>query len=263
MEFVQGVDLKDLLDEKSPLDELEAVEIVLQAAQGLSAAAKQKIVHRDIKPANLMLCVRGLLYDWVKVLDFGLVKELDKGQGAESITQLGMITGTPLYMAPEMFRAPQTAGHSVDLYALGAVAYVLLSGRQPFAGDSVADILSKHLNEEPEPPSKVLGAPVNADLEAFLLECLAKTPDGRPADAGVALERLDRIAEALGAWTQTEAREWWETTAPTLKAEAGGAVSTGLEELEIDLDGRATPTQVAEAPRTQVAAAPPDRPRSE
>jgi serine/threonine protein kinase len=151
-------------------------------------------------------------------------------------------------MAPEMFRAPQSADQRVDLYALGAVAYVLLTGRQPFAGESVADILSKHLNDEPERPSKVIGVSLDADLEAFVAECLAKTPEGRPANASAALERQDRIAESVGVWSQAEARTWWETTAPSLQAETEGAVSTGLEELEIDLGGRGTPTRVAAAP---------------
>ena len=254
MEHLDGLDLDRVVQGDGAQPERRVVHILRQACGSLAEAHALGIVHRDLKPANLMLCVRGLLYDWVTVLDFGLVKELGGGPGAESITQLGMITGTPLYMAPEMFRAPQTADQTVDLYALGAVAYVLLTGRQPFAGGSVADILSKHLNEEPDPPSKVLGAPLSLELEAFVLECLAKTPAGRPANAGVALERLDAIAEALGAWTQAEARAWWTETAPTLTTEAGRAVSSGLEELEIDLGGRASPTRVA--------AAPPSRPRS-
>jgi tRNA A-37 threonylcarbamoyl transferase component Bud32 len=248
MEHLEGLDLDRIVKGDGAQPERRVVHILRQACGSLAEAHSRGIVHRDLKPANLMLCVRGLLFDWVKVLDFGLVKELGGGTGAESITQMGMITGTPLYMAPEMFRAPQSADQRVDLYALGAVAYVLLTGRQPFAGATVADILSKHLNDEPEMPSKVIGVSLNSDLEAFIAECLAKTPEGRPANASAALERLDRIAESVGSWSQAEARAWWETTAPSLQAETEGAVSTGLEELEIDLGGRGTPTRVATAP---------------
>ena len=248
MEHLEGLDLDRVVKGDGAQPERRVVHILRQVCGSLAEAHSRGIVHRDLKPANLMLCVRGLLFDWVKVLDFGLVKELDSGTGAESITQMGMITGTPLYMAPEMFRSPQSADQRVDLYALGAVAYVLLTGRQPFAGASVADILSKHLNEEPEVPSKVIGLSLNPDLEAFVAECLAKTPEGRPANASEALERLDQIAQSVGPWSQAEARAWWEKTAPSLQAEVEGAVSTGLEELEIDLGGRGTATRVAAPP---------------
>lgn len=256
MEHLDGLDLDRIVQGDGPQPERRVVHILRQACGSLAEAHSRGIVHRDLKPANLMVSIRGLLHDWVKVLDFGLVKELGGVQGSESVTQVGMITGTPLYMAPEMFRAPQTADRTVDLYALGAVAYVLLTGRQPFAADNVADILARHLGEKPEPPSTVLGCPLNPELEAFVLSCLAKTPAGRPPDAGAALETLDGVAQSLGPWTQAEARTWWEEVAPSLKAEAGGAVSTGLEELEIDLGERADPTRVSSAPPTRVASAP-------
>ena len=172
--------------------------------EALAEAHGVGLVHRDVKPANVILCERGGLSDVVKVVDFGLVKDLEDDTGA---THDGALVGTPLYLAPEAIRSPAADARS-DLYSVGAVAYFLLTGRHVFEGRTVVEICGHHLHTAPTPPSERLGRALPAALEAWVLGCLQKDPDRRPASAAEAAARLEGCG--LGAdWTRETARAWW------------------------------------------------------
>jgi eukaryotic-like serine/threonine-protein kinase len=171
------------------------------------------LIHRDVKPSNIMVVDRGGISDLVKVLDFGLVKDVGLPATGEAtfepaLTMANTIHGTPLYIAPETLTAPETVDARTDLYALGAVGYWLLTGTHVFGGASIFEVCTHHLHSVPDLPSTRLGAPVASDLEAVLLACLAKRPADRPASAHVLRERL-RACVAAGRWTNARAAQWW------------------------------------------------------
>ena len=139
------------------------------------------LVHRDIKPGNIFLCRYGGEADFVKVVDFGLVKDVSSGGGV-NLTQTGLIAGTPAYMPPEMALGQDVDGRA-DLYALGCVGYFLLTGQPVFDRKTALETLHDHTSTAPIPPSKRVATPIPADLEAVLLDCLAKDPADRPETA--------------------------------------------------------------------------------
>jgi serine/threonine protein kinase len=166
------------------------------------------LVHRDIKPANLILTQRGGAYDFVKVLDFGLVKAIDADRQA-SLTAAGSVTGTPLYLSPEAVQNPASVDHRSDLYAVGAVGYFLLTATTVFDGASVVEICMKHVQAVADPPSQRLGRRVSPDLEALILRCLSKRPEDRPQSAGELIDQLEALAAAR-TWGRQDARQWWQ-----------------------------------------------------
>jgi serine/threonine-protein kinase len=153
-----------------------------------------------------MLCRRGGVADVLKVLDFGLVKEL-QGLGDPLQSQQNTLTGTPMYLAPESLLAPDSVDARTDLYALGAVAYYLVTGQNVFEGTSIVEICGHHLHTQPTPPSARAGRAVDPDLEALILCCLAKDPADRPASARDFLKRLSALD--VGRWTDEDAGRWW------------------------------------------------------
>ncbi len=204
MEYLDGLDLQRLVDQYGPVEPARAIHILAQISGALGEAHALGLVHRDIKPANIVITERPDEADVVKVLDFGLVKSF-AGNLAESATG-DSITGTPLYMAPEAISAPASVDGRADLYAVGAVAYFLLTGRHVFDAASVLEVCSKHLLEAPVPPSQWLGTPLAADLEGIVLRCLAKDPAARPESAAVLRANLLACANAGG---DEQARAWW------------------------------------------------------
>jgi len=233
MEYLDGVDLRTLVEQTGPMEPARVIHVLRQACGSLAEAHSAGLVHRDIKPANLMLCERGGEEDVIKVLDFGLVKE--KGAGLE-ITQEHSFLGTPLYACPEALTSPDAIDARGDLYSLGAVAYFLVTGTPPFDGHTIVDIGSKHLREEPESLAVRLGAPVPADLEAVILACLAKKPENRPASAGELSERLAACADAAR-WSSVVAAAWWvEHRGRLLRDEPPSAVSQ--DTMAVDLATR-------------------------
>ncbi|HMR74940.1 MAG TPA: serine/threonine-protein kinase [Polyangiaceae bacterium] len=207
MEYLDGVTLEQLVHADGPVTPARVKMILLQAAGALAEAHAIGLVHRDVKPANIMLCERAQVPDTVKVLDFGLVKELDNPNADDGITQANAIIGTPHYLAPEAISSPDDVGPPSDVYALGAVGFFLLTGREVFPAKSVIEVCSKHLSEAPEPPSQVLGSEIDPDLESLILRCLAKDPAERPKDGGELANELERLE--LPGWTRSAARTWW------------------------------------------------------
>lgn len=177
MELLDGVDLGELVATRGPRSETQARHILRQVAGALSEAHAAGLVHRDIKPENIMLCTRGGLTDFVKVLDFGLVKRL-AATGAP-LTQDQAIAGTPLFMAPESITKPELVGPPVDIYGLGCVAYFLLTGNAPFEGESIAQVCGQHIHAAPAPVSASV-PDISSELDALVLRCLAKSPEARP-----------------------------------------------------------------------------------
>jgi serine/threonine-protein kinase len=216
MEYLDGVDLQSLSDGDGAQDPARVIHLLAQIAGALAEAHHVGLIHRDVKPANVILCERGGTPDVVKVLDFGLVKQM--GAPADptlSGTAGEQIIGTPLYLSPEAIGAPETMDGRSDLYAVGAVGYLLLTGTPPFTGNSVIEVCSHHMLTPPTPPSERLGKPLPADLEALILKCLAKSPSERPSDAA-ALEALLAACALSGTWTKERASAWWR--------EKGGAM---------------------------------------
>jgi tRNA A-37 threonylcarbamoyl transferase component Bud32 len=210
MELLEGCDLQTLVTRFGAQPPARVAYILRQACRSLAEAHAAGLVHRDIKPANLHLGRLGLEYDFVKVLDFGLVKRETGQPGVDvQLTAPQAISGTPAYMAPEM-ASGEPVDYRADLYALGCVGYFLVTGQRIFEGNHPMQVLLQHLRSEPVPPSERIGRPVPPALERLLMHCVAKNPADRPAGAAA-------LAEALGAagadqWTQREAVQWWETT---------------------------------------------------
>jgi serine/threonine-protein kinase len=205
MEYVAGISLADLSIAEGPLPPGRVIHFWIQACASLEEAHARGVLHRDIKPGNLMTCILGGVYDWIKVLDFGLAQTL-VDSGLDSASQL--VAGTPLYMAPERFLDAKSADHRSDIYALGAVAYRLLAGQDPFeTGPTLFEQIATHT---PATPSHCAGRPVPRELESVVYACLEKVPERRPPSA----RELRRVLEPFAAkypWTQSQALDWWET----------------------------------------------------
>ncbi len=207
MEYLDGVALDTLVQDFGRQPEGRVIHILRQVCGSLAEAHAQGLVHRDIKPANIFLTQRGGIPDFVKVLDFGLVKAR-KLEGQVELTSATATLGTPLYMSPEAVEHPDRVDARTDLYSLGCVGYYLLTGETVFAGLTVGEVLMQQVRSVPEKPSVRLREPVSADLEDLLMTCLAKTPEQRPASAE-ALEAALAKCAAAAAWSRELAGEWW------------------------------------------------------
>jgi eukaryotic-like serine/threonine-protein kinase len=214
MELLEGMDLETLVRQHGPLPANRVIHIVRQVCESLEEAHASGLVHRDIKPANIHVGLVGLRHDFVKVLDFGLVKSLAGATGQDSLaTAAGLTPGTPAYMAPEMASGEKVDGRA-DIYALGCVAYYLLTGQLVFQGTNTFQVLAKHLQEAPVPPSQRTELEVPPALDRVILACLAKKPEDRPATA----TELDRLLSEIEVepWTEQQAERWWSLRRPSL-----------------------------------------------
>jgi len=214
MEYLEGIDLQDLIEVDGPQDPRRVVRILHAMAESLREAHDEGLVHRDVKPANVILCNRGGLLDMVKVVDFGLVKEVS-GAVDMKLSAAHAITGTPLYLSPEAITAPDSIDGRADIYALGAVAYFLLTGEPVFESENVVEVCADHLHRAPDRPSERLGEPIPADLEGLVLRCLAKKPAER-LDADELMSSLDALQ--VRPWTDTDAKNWWSQSAEVVEA---------------------------------------------
>jgi hypothetical protein len=210
MELLDGIDLQALVDRFGPLPPERAVHVLRQVCRSLAEAHERGLVHRDVKPANIYLCRQGIEVDFVKVLDFGLVKHTARSSGEPHLTQEGQISGTPSYMAPEVARG-EALDRRADLYAVGCVAYWLLAGRTVFPGDTAMKQILAHVGDTPSRPS--LHGAVPQALDELVLRCLAKSPSERPATAQAIAAELDAVPVERP-WTDERARAWWDEHLP-------------------------------------------------
>ncbi|MEO8259533.1 MAG: serine/threonine-protein kinase [Acidobacteriota bacterium] len=216
MELLSGRDLESLVKEFGPVPADRAIFLLRQVCHSLADAHARGLVHRDVKPANIYLCRMGLEYDFVKVLDFGLVKYRDPGSMQQSFMTLDhQTTGTPAYMAPEIVLGEGEVDRRADVYALGCVAYYLLTGQLVFEADTPMKMLMQHVQSVPLAPSQRTELPIPPELDAIVLACLHKDPDKRPQNAEEML-RIVRNCRTCEGWTQAAARSWWEKHLPEL-----------------------------------------------
>jgi serine/threonine-protein kinase len=205
------MDLETLVQKEGPLPQERVIHILRQVSDSLEEAHASGLVHRDIKPANIHVGRVGLKHDFVKVLDFGLVKSVLPGTEDSMATAAGLTPGTPAYLAPEMALGEPCDGRA-DLYALGCVAYFLLTGQLVFQAGSGLQMITKHIHEKPVPPSQRTELDVAPELDRVVLACLAKKPEDRPRSA----TELDRmLAEIeIEPWSEEAATQWWQTHQP-------------------------------------------------
>jgi hypothetical protein len=207
MELLNGMDLQTLVSNYGPLPPARTIHLLQQACESLAEAHDRGLIHRDIKPANIQVCRMGHYCDWVKVLDFGLVKSHAGEIHDAGLTAPNMMTGTPAYISPESALG-EAVDRRTDIYALGCVAYWMLTGRQVFAGDSPLQIVARHVSSEPAPPSRHSGFDLSPALDLLVLACLAKKPSQRPATARELCDRLGEC-EVERPWTREDADTWW------------------------------------------------------
>jgi eukaryotic-like serine/threonine-protein kinase len=217
MEYLPGLTLEDLVQRFGPLPAGRVIYLLRQACEALAEAHAAGLVHRDVKPANLFAARRGRRYDLTKVLDFGLVKAAAVA-GPDALSYPGKSPGTPQFMAPEQVRGESVLDARCDLYALGGVAYLLLTGRPPFDAPTAVQAMIAQVRLPVEPPS-ALQPNVPADLERAVLRCLAKDPADRFPDAA-AFERALAACPASAEWDADQAERWWQDHDPSAVAEA-------------------------------------------
>jgi tRNA A-37 threonylcarbamoyl transferase component Bud32 len=212
MEYLPGLTLEDLVERHGPMPPARAIYLLRQACGALAEAHASGLIHRDLKPANIFAASRGGRFDVAKVLDFGLVKDLCEDEPGPEVTRENTVQGTPLYMAPEQAQGKPDLDHRIDLYAIGCVAYTLLTGRPPFERESRVGVMVAHAHDPVIPPSHYR-PDLPDDLERIILRCLAKSPSDRPPDA-VALEAELASCASAGGWDFHAAERWWREFEP-------------------------------------------------
>ncbi|MFO0748158.1 MAG: serine/threonine-protein kinase [Myxococcota bacterium] len=237
MELLEGMNMRAMVETFGPLAEARIAFLLRQACHSLIEAHDAGLVHRDIKPDNIFVARAGRDHDFVKVLDFGLVKELDdKPQRPKTrdprayMTAAGARPGTPGFMAPEQIAGNATIDHRIDIYALGCVAYWALTGKPVFEGYDEAQVLFAHVEEDPVRPSERLGRPVHAELEALVMRCLAKDRSARYDSAEALDEAIGRLTFETP-WSQPQARAWWNRDRATKRTQA---MTLGLPAIRLE-----------------------------
>jgi serine/threonine-protein kinase len=208
MELLEGLDLETLVRRHGAVTPERAAHLLLQACESLGEAHALGLVHRDVKPSNMVVGRWGRAGDFLKVLDFGLVRASVGDEASDP-----EVAGTPAFMAPEVALRSREVDERADVYGLGCVAYWLLTGERVFPGATAREVLEHHVSTTPEPPSSRSESPIPAALEELVMSCLAKDPKARPESAWGVAERLAATGLAA-AWTETQARAWWEKAEP-------------------------------------------------
>lgn len=210
MEYLEGLNLKDLVEKYGAQSESRTIQIMSQVCDSLKEAHQMGLIHRDIKPANIFLCSRGGLADFVKTLDFGLVKPITptSEESLKEETLALSITGTPMYMPPEALENPQSVDERGDIYSLAAVGFYLLTGRSIFEGGSVMEVCRKQLTE-PVPSARVLSPDsVSESMDLILQGALSKRPADRPASVCDLKSQLVNLP-SWNEWSEIQKQEWW------------------------------------------------------
>lgn len=245
MEFLDGEELRTVLQREKTITPGRVVRMVSQIAIGLDPAHAHKLVHRDLKPDNVFLCGtrEG---DQVKILDFGSVK--DKSAGAKKLTMLGTTIGSPYYMAPEQAQGLETLDHRADVWAVAAIVYESLTGTVPFAGNNGPTILLNIMTKDPVPPSEVgkhAAIPVPPTVDAVIEEAFVKNPAGRIPSCG---ELANRLGKAFG--LEGDFRQWAVTPQHVLDEtiqRALPSLMTARVRAEVTADPFASPDAGAQA----------------
>ncbi|MDF1664710.1 MAG: sigma 54-interacting transcriptional regulator [Planctomycetota bacterium] len=212
MEYLSGLDLEILALHHKTLPFERVVWFLIQACRSLEEAHQTNLVHRDIKPGNLYICRAGNEFDFLKVLDFGIVKSsVNDSDNAEGVNA-EFCLGTPGYMAPEAIIGQGDLDGRADVYSLGCVAYRLLTGQDVFSAEGRVQLLFKHLKEKPKAPSRVGKNYIPANLDAIVLHCLEKQADQR-CDVSELLKRLEEV-HAAKPWDRHKAEKWWRQHLP-------------------------------------------------
>ena len=222
MEYLDGVTLAELVAHSGPVPPGRVIHVLRQVGAALREAHEHGLIHRDVKPENVMLCRRGE-DDVVKLLDFGLVKNLERTQTRDITKQL-KILGTPRYMAPERILNPADVDARSDIYALGAVGYFLLTGKPIFDGDDNMEITNQVLHTLAPRVSASAGIELPEELDALIAACLEKERSRRPQSVDAVVEAIDRLSSRL-AWTQIDAEKWWIAYRESRKGDAAPAAA--------------------------------------
>jgi len=207
MELLDGLDCDGLVRRFGALPPARVVHLLAQVCESLDEAHTKNLIHRDVKPANIYVCRSGNRFDFVKVLDFGLVTHGGAPADDAHLTLPDQAVGTPQFMPPEVALGKEIDGRT-DLYALGCVAYWLATGRPVFVGESLYDVIAQHMHASPDPPSSHSPHPLPPELDALILACLEKDPERRPGTARELARRLQAIPLA-DRWGDDQAAAWW------------------------------------------------------
>ena len=214
MEYLEGLDLETLVERFGPVQPERTIWLLQQASQSLAEAHTQGLIHRDIKPSNLHVGRMGLRSDFVKVLDFGLVKRVQAGiDGDTKLTREGSTTGTPAYMAPEMALGRSNVDERSDIYSFGCVAYWMLTGVPVFEGQTPMEVIVDHAKTPPVPPSQRTEFTIPESLEELIVSCLEKDPGKRPQSMAE-ISQLLATVEVDEPWTEQRALAWWQMHMP-------------------------------------------------
>jgi serine/threonine-protein kinase len=220
MELLDGFDLESLVSQFGPVPAERAIHLLRQVCHSLGEAHASGLIHRDIKGANVFACRYGLEADFIKVLDFGLVKSQQEPSGTDlKLTAENVAGGTPAFMAPEQVLGNRPVDGRTDMYAVGCVAYWLLTGKLVFEGETAMKVMVDHAQTPPVPPSQRTELEIPASLESVILSCLEKDRERRPQNAEELSERLAACAVELPSWTPERARRWWDTHRPGVAAQ--------------------------------------------
>jgi eukaryotic-like serine/threonine-protein kinase len=253
MELLNGISFERYVQEFGPMEPARVVHLLRQVCHSLGEAHSRGLIHRDIKPANLFMCRLGPDDDFVKVLDFGLVKHVETSSARSMLTLEGITAGTPGFMAPEIALGKSGVDGRADLYSLGCVAFYLLTGQHVFAGQTPVATVLAHVQTPPQPPSARAEFPIPDELDAAILECLAKEPSDRPASAWVLDRRLADGVAADHAWTPEAARAWWDLRRVVVNPVESPAAGTRPESEPAPAVKRCWPRLCTPAPEQLVA----------
>jgi serine/threonine-protein kinase len=213
MELLDGLNLDTLVKRHGPVSAARAVYLMRQICRSLAEAEQHGLVHRDIKPANILVCRYGGEYDFVKVLDFGIVKVTQSGSQEPIVTQENVLRGTPAFIAPEQVLSLGEVDSRADIYSVGCVAYWLLTGELVFRADTAMGVMMHHTHTPPLPPSQRTELPIPPQFDQVILACLEKDPARRPQSARELSRRLGDIPVAKP-WTEEQAYLWWSGHEP-------------------------------------------------